>query len=94
MMYMPDALKAAIDVMEADPDGLVHRNATFNVTGMNFTPEGKLTEAIRRHVPGSRSPTRSTRCAERSPTRGRTRSTTRPRGQVGLGPAVRQPWRR
>jgi nucleoside-diphosphate-sugar epimerase len=50
MMYMPDALKAAIDVMEADPDRLVHRNA-FNVTGMNFTPE-ELTAAIRRHVPG------------------------------------------
>ena len=50
MMYMPDALKAAVDVMEADPGRLIHRNA-FNVTGMNFTPE-ELTEAIRRHLPG------------------------------------------
>ena len=38
MMYMPDALAAAIEVMEAPSDSLVHRNA-FNVTAMNFTPE-------------------------------------------------------
>src|SRR5437868_11974135 len=50
MMYMPDAIKAAIDVMEADPDRLVHRNA-FNVTGMNLTPE-VLSAEIRRHIPG------------------------------------------
>ncbi len=49
MMYMPDALKAAIDLMEADPARLAHRNA-FNVTAMNFTP-AELAEAIRRHIP-------------------------------------------
>jgi nucleoside-diphosphate-sugar epimerase len=49
MMYMPDAVKAAIDVMEADPARLVHRNA-FNVTGMNFTPE-ILAAEIRKHIP-------------------------------------------
>jgi nucleoside-diphosphate-sugar epimerase len=49
MMYMPDALKASIEVMEADPDGLRHRNA-FNVTAMNFTPE-ELGEEIKKHVP-------------------------------------------
>ena len=38
MMYMPDALKAAINLMEADPDKLIHRNA-FNVTAMSFDPE-------------------------------------------------------
>ena len=37
MMYMPDAIKAMIDLMEADNERLVHRNA-FNVTAMNFTP--------------------------------------------------------
>lgn len=52
MMYMPDAIKAAIDVMEADRDRLVHRNA-FNVTAMNFTPE-ELAAAIRKHIPGLR----------------------------------------
>jgi len=50
MMYMPDALKAAIDIMEADPAGLRHRNS-FNVTAMNFTPE-ELGEAIRKRLPG------------------------------------------
>jgi len=49
MMYMPDALKAAIDVMEADPARLKHRNA-FNVTAMNFTPE-ELGDAIRKRIP-------------------------------------------
>ncbi len=38
MMYMPDAIKAAIDLMEADPSKLKHRNA-FNVTAMSFDPE-------------------------------------------------------
>ena len=38
MMYMPDAIKACIDLMEADPDKLKHRNA-FNVTAMSFAPE-------------------------------------------------------
>ncbi|MDX1632595.1 MAG: L-threonine 3-dehydrogenase [Thermoanaerobaculia bacterium] len=49
MMYMPDALTAAIEVMEADPEELVHRNA-FNVTAMSFTPEELATE-IRKHRP-------------------------------------------
>jgi nucleoside-diphosphate-sugar epimerase len=50
MMYMPDALEAAIGVMEADPKRLVHRNA-FNVTAMSFTPE-QLAAEIRKHIPG------------------------------------------
>lgn len=49
MMYMPDALAGAIQVMEADPARLRHRNA-FNVTAMNFTPE-ELAAAIRLHIP-------------------------------------------
>jgi len=49
MMYMPDALKAAIDVMEADGDKLVHRNA-FNVTAMSFAPE-HIAKEIRKHIP-------------------------------------------
>jgi len=49
MMFMPDAVKATIDVMEADADRLVHRNA-FNVTAMNFTPE-ELAAEIRKHIP-------------------------------------------
>ncbi|TNF90723.1 MAG: NAD-dependent epimerase/dehydratase family protein, partial [Gammaproteobacteria bacterium] len=49
MMYMPDAVKAAIEVMDADASRLMHRNA-FNVTGMNFTPE-EVAAAIREHIP-------------------------------------------
>ena len=50
MMYMPDAINAAIGVMEADPGRLLHRNA-FNVTGMQLTPE-TLAAEIRKHIPG------------------------------------------
>ena len=50
MMYMPDAIKASIDVMEADASRLENRNA-FNIAAMQFTPE-ELAAAIRRHVPG------------------------------------------
>ena len=50
MMYMPDAVRAAIEVMEADPARLRHRNA-FNVTAMSFTPE-ELSREIKRHIPG------------------------------------------
>jgi nucleoside-diphosphate-sugar epimerase len=49
MMYMPDAVKAAIDIMEADPEKLRHRNA-FNVTAMSFCPED-LAGYIRAHIP-------------------------------------------
>lgn len=49
MMYMPDALKAMIDIMEANPDKLVHRNS-FNVTAMSFSPE-IIYEAIKKHYP-------------------------------------------
>lgn len=49
MMYMPDAVRAMIEVMEADPARLKHRNA-FNITAMNFTP-AELAAEIRRHVP-------------------------------------------
>jgi nucleoside-diphosphate-sugar epimerase len=38
MMYMPDAINAAITLMEADPAKLIHRNS-FNVTAMSFDPE-------------------------------------------------------
>jgi nucleoside-diphosphate-sugar epimerase len=49
MMYMPDALRAAIEIMEADPDRLKHRNA-FNITAMQLAPEGLAAE-IRKHIP-------------------------------------------
>jgi len=52
MMFMPDALRAAVDLMEADPDKLVHRNG-FNVASMSFDPE-MVAAAIRELIPGFR----------------------------------------
>ncbi len=49
MMYMPDALNAAINLMEADPTKLVHRNA-FNITAMSFDPE-MIYQSICKHIP-------------------------------------------
>ena len=49
MMYMPDALKAAVDIMQADPSRLIHRNA-FNVASMSFDPE-IIAAAIRKRIP-------------------------------------------
>jgi nucleoside-diphosphate-sugar epimerase len=49
MIYMPDAIKAALDIMEADPDRLRHRNA-FNVSAMSFCPEDQAAY-IRRYLP-------------------------------------------
>lgn len=50
MMYMPDALDAIVNLMEADPAKLVHRNA-FNVTAMSFDPE-EIAAEIQKHIPG------------------------------------------
>lgn len=49
MMYMPDALNAAIKLMEADPARLIHRNA-FNIASMSFAPE-TIFEAIKKEIP-------------------------------------------
>lgn len=50
MMYMPDAIRTMIEVMEADPARLVHRNA-FNIAAMSFTP-AELGAAITTRIPG------------------------------------------
>jgi nucleoside-diphosphate-sugar epimerase len=49
MIYMPDAIKAAIDLMDADSARLRHRNA-FNITAMSFSPEDQAAY-IRRYIP-------------------------------------------
>jgi nucleoside-diphosphate-sugar epimerase len=49
MMYMPDALRAAIELMEAAPERLKHHNG-FNVAAMSFDPETIYNE-IRKHIP-------------------------------------------
>lgn len=52
MMYMPDALKAAIDIMNADPSKLLHRNS-FNIASMSFDPE-IIYNKIREFIPDFR----------------------------------------
>ncbi len=49
MMYMPDAIKAIITLMEADPKRLIHRNS-FNVTAMSVDPEA-IAQEIKKHLP-------------------------------------------
>lgn len=49
MMYMPDALTAIIQLMEANPERLIHRNA-FNITSFSAAPED-FEAAIKKHIP-------------------------------------------
>ena len=49
MMYMPDALKAAVDIMRAKPRYLKHRNA-FNIASMSLEPE-EIAASIRKYIP-------------------------------------------
>ena len=52
MMYMPDALRAAIEIMEADSSKFVHRNS-FNIASMSFDPE-IICHKIQKYVPDFR----------------------------------------
>lgn len=49
MMYMPDAINAIVNLMEADPKKLIHRNA-FNITAMSVEPE-MIAAEIKKHIP-------------------------------------------
>ncbi len=49
MMYMPDCIKATINLAEADFDKLVH-HSDFNVAAFSFTPE-QLADEIRKFIP-------------------------------------------
>ena len=49
MMYMPDCIKAAIDLMEADSSRITCRTS-YNVTGMSFSA-GELASEIQRYIP-------------------------------------------
>ena len=48
MMYMPDALRAAVEIMEADPS----RNS-FNIASMSFDPE-IIYNKIKEYIPDFR----------------------------------------
>lgn len=49
MMYMPDAIDATIQLLQADSSKLIHRNA-FNITAMSFAPED-LANSIQKYIP-------------------------------------------
>lgn len=49
MMYIPDALNAMVQLMEADPTKLTHRNA-YNISSFSAAPED-LATAIQKHIP-------------------------------------------
>jgi nucleoside-diphosphate-sugar epimerase len=50
MMYMPDAIRATIDIMEA-PAGMIKERSSYNLAGFSFSPE-EIAAEVRRHVPG------------------------------------------
>lgn len=49
MMYMPDAIRATIELMEAPADRIRVRTS-YNLSGMSFSPK-EITDSIRRHMP-------------------------------------------
>lgn len=50
MMYLPDAIKGTVDLMEADFKDLKHHTC-FNLAAFSFSP-AQLAELIKKHIPG------------------------------------------
>ena len=50
MMYMPDAIRATIELMEAPADKISIRTS-YNVSAMSFSPK-EIAEEIKKHIPG------------------------------------------
>ncbi len=50
MMYMPDALRATIELIEA-PAAAIRERGSYNLAGTSFTPR-QIADAIARRVPG------------------------------------------
>jgi nucleoside-diphosphate-sugar epimerase len=49
MMYMPDAIRATIELMEAPSDNISIRTS-YNLSSMSFSPK-EISAAIRKHIP-------------------------------------------
>ena len=49
MMYMPDAIKATIELMEAPADKISIRTS-YNISGMSFSPK-EIAAEIKKHIP-------------------------------------------
>lgn len=50
MMYMPDALRATVDIMQAD-EKRVPRHLGYNLAAVSFSA-GEIASQIRKHIPG------------------------------------------
>jgi nucleoside-diphosphate-sugar epimerase len=50
MMYMPDAIRATVELMDA-PATQVRERGSYNLAGVSFTPR-EIADAIGQHVPG------------------------------------------
>jgi nucleoside-diphosphate-sugar epimerase len=50
MMYMPDAIRATIELMEADANKINVRTS-YNISGMSFSPK-EIAAEIKKHIPG------------------------------------------
>ncbi len=49
MMYMPDAIKATIELMEA-PASKITTRTSYNIAGMSFSPK-EIAAEIKKHIP-------------------------------------------
>ncbi len=49
MMYMPDAIRATIELMEA-PAAKISIRTSYNLSGMSFSPK-EIAETIKKHIP-------------------------------------------
>ena len=49
MMYMPDAIRATIELMEA-PKAKIKTRTSYNLSAMSFSPE-EISAEIRKHIP-------------------------------------------
>ena len=49
MMYMPDAIKATIELMEA-PEAKITIRTSYNISGMSFSPK-EIAAEIKKHIP-------------------------------------------
>lgn len=49
MMYMPDAVRATLELMEAPPEKIKVRTS-YNLAGMSFSP-AQITAEIQKHIP-------------------------------------------
>lgn len=49
MMYMPDAIRATIELMEAPADK-INTRTSYNISGMSFSPK-EIAAEIKKHIP-------------------------------------------